>query len=294
MEARVGNPMEPIAVRTNLGWTVYGPRYSTTVATNNYLGVHQQTKNDDQHEHPQSCHMMKDTVVTITQETNVRKAPERTKKPTTGRFETELLGKSHFDKQIIGCKQNKQVNIGTAPAKQRQVEGTYTSHVSAQKARPRHGEFQSEEIRWKQAAVHRSGSWLDAKGRKWKRQTGSLPENMQQQSKGISQQNSLKLGESTLVINRKNRKSFNRGVVEVTIQSPQGRALNRHVSTTGDTGSKNNKFGVVKGQGKFGNTECYGLGCCDAVVSLRETLNRPSCEYRLSQHKATERSSSGR
>ncbi|XP_062701927.1 uncharacterized protein LOC134285360 [Aedes albopictus] len=47
IEAKVGTPVEPIAVQTKLGWTVYGPRQTTSAVTGNYLGYHQQITNED-------------------------------------------------------------------------------------------------------------------------------------------------------------------------------------------------------------------------------------------------------
>lgn len=223
METKVGNPMEPIAVRTNLGWTVYGPRFSSTAATGNYLGYHQQITNDSQHERPKNCHPMEDTVIAISQESDVRKPPERTKNATSGRCEIGMLGKidtlqvpdnhpmsiqSNFDKQIGECKQKEQVHFKIAPEKQRQVEESTTKHVSAQKVRPRGGEFQPERIRWKQAAVQRPAMIR----RKWKRQSDTFPEKIHQRSKWIDERNQLELGNTAVtdefMFNRKELAAF--------------------------------------------------------------------------------------
>ncbi|XP_062537709.1 uncharacterized protein LOC134206043 [Armigeres subalbatus] len=98
LEAKVGTPMEPIAVRTNLGWTVYGPRQSTTVAAGNYLGYHQQITNDDLHELLKSHYALEESVVMIPQETEeerrAREILERTTKRIGDRYETGLLWKT--------------------------------------------------------------------------------------------------------------------------------------------------------------------------------------------------------
>ncbi|XP_062538908.1 uncharacterized protein LOC134207201 [Armigeres subalbatus] len=98
LEAKVGTPMEPIAVRTNLGWTVYGPRQSTTVAAGNYLGYHQQITNDDLHELLKSHYALEESVMMIPQETEeerrAREILERTTKRIGDRYETGLLWKT--------------------------------------------------------------------------------------------------------------------------------------------------------------------------------------------------------
>ncbi|XP_062538860.1 uncharacterized protein LOC134207155 [Armigeres subalbatus] len=98
LEAKVGTPMEPIAVHTNLGWTVYGPRQSTTVAAGNYLGYHQQITNDDLHELLKSHYALEESVVMIPQETEeekrARKILERTTKRIGNRYETGLVWKT--------------------------------------------------------------------------------------------------------------------------------------------------------------------------------------------------------
>ncbi|XP_062539013.1 uncharacterized protein LOC134207307 [Armigeres subalbatus] len=98
LEAKVGTSMEPIAVRTKLGWTVYGPRQSTTVAVGNYLGYHQHITNDDLHELLKSHYALEESVVAIPQETaeerRAREILERTTRRVGDRFETGLLWKN--------------------------------------------------------------------------------------------------------------------------------------------------------------------------------------------------------
>ncbi|XP_062704792.1 uncharacterized protein LOC109426472 [Aedes albopictus] len=285
MEARVGNPMEPIAVRTNLGWTVYGPRYSTSVAASNYLGYHQQIISVDQHKHFKSRYATEDTMRALSQETDeekeLQRSPERTNKPTSNCFETELLGKID-DLQIPDSyprtlptkkrfeKNQKRCGNFAAPPKQRLViEGTTTKRVSVQEAYSRREE---------QPKAQRSGSWsvlMNTSSSKWKRQSGSSPENIQQQSKCIDEQNPLKLGDSEFGIHSENRRSLKREDVEVNMQSSDGRIRQARVSPL----MIQNRIDVVERNGKFENAECYGLGCCDAVVSFKESLNRPNNEH---------------
>ncbi|XP_062711976.1 uncharacterized protein LOC115267455 [Aedes albopictus] len=98
IEAKVGTPMEPIAVRTKLGWTVYGPRQTTSSAAGNYLGYHQQITNEDLHELLKSHYALEESVVAIPQETaeekRAREILERTTKRVGDRFETGLLWKT--------------------------------------------------------------------------------------------------------------------------------------------------------------------------------------------------------
>ncbi|XP_065094567.1 uncharacterized protein LOC135715082 [Ochlerotatus camptorhynchus] len=98
IEAKVGAPADPIAVRCKLGWTVYGPRHSTTVAAGNYFGYHQGTTNEDLHELPKSHYALEESVVAVQQESTedkrAREILERTTKRIGERFETGLLWKT--------------------------------------------------------------------------------------------------------------------------------------------------------------------------------------------------------
>ncbi|XP_053699180.1 uncharacterized protein LOC128746160 [Sabethes cyaneus] len=98
IEAKVGAPVEPIAVRCKLGWTVYGPRHSTTVGTGNFIGHHQAITNEDLHELLKSHYALEQSVVEIPQESSedrrAREILERTTKRIGDRFETGLLFKS--------------------------------------------------------------------------------------------------------------------------------------------------------------------------------------------------------
>ncbi|XP_065077560.1 uncharacterized protein LOC135700833 [Ochlerotatus camptorhynchus] len=98
MEAKVGAPVEPIAVRCKFGWTVYGPRHSATVAAGNYFGYHQAITNEDLHELLKSHYALEESVVMVpqesTEEKRAREILERTTKRVGDRFETGLLWKT--------------------------------------------------------------------------------------------------------------------------------------------------------------------------------------------------------
>ncbi|XP_058838037.1 uncharacterized protein LOC131693851 [Topomyia yanbarensis] len=97
IEAKVGTQMDPIAVRTNLAWTVYGPRQSTTASAAIYLGYHHRISNDDLHELLKSHYALEESVIAILQETGeekrAREILERTTRRVGDRFETGLLWK---------------------------------------------------------------------------------------------------------------------------------------------------------------------------------------------------------
>ncbi|XP_062708301.1 uncharacterized protein LOC134288217 [Aedes albopictus] len=65
IEAKVGTPMEPIAVRTKLGWTVYGPQHTTSATAGNYLGHHRQMNEDLAPEPLKSNYALEESMVTI-------------------------------------------------------------------------------------------------------------------------------------------------------------------------------------------------------------------------------------
>ncbi|XP_062713770.1 uncharacterized protein LOC134290617 [Aedes albopictus] len=96
MEAKVGTPVEPIAVRTKLGWTVYGPRQQTPAAADNYLGYHRQVTNEDLP--PESHYASKESVVTISRGTVEKKWAQRIRERTAqlvgDRCEDESLSKT--------------------------------------------------------------------------------------------------------------------------------------------------------------------------------------------------------
>nr|XP_029724601.1 uncharacterized protein LOC115264719 [Aedes albopictus] len=81
MEAKVGTPMEPIAVRTKFGWTVYGPRQTTSATACNYLGCHRQIKEDLPPESLRRNYALEESVVFIPRGTAEKKA--RTSERTT-------------------------------------------------------------------------------------------------------------------------------------------------------------------------------------------------------------------
>ncbi|XP_062702122.1 uncharacterized protein LOC134285435 [Aedes albopictus] len=105
VEAKVGTPMEPIAVCTKLGWTVYGPRQQTPAAADNYLGYHRQVTNEDLP--PESYFASKESVVTISRGTVAKKWAQRIRERTTqlvgDRCEAESLSKTRRQ-EITTCR----------------------------------------------------------------------------------------------------------------------------------------------------------------------------------------------
>ncbi|XP_053686221.1 uncharacterized protein LOC128735757 [Sabethes cyaneus] len=98
LEAKAGTPVEPIAVRCKLGWTVYGSRHSATGAAGGYLGFHQGISNEDLHELLKSHYALEESVIVVPQETaeerRAREILEQTTKRVGDRFETGLLWKT--------------------------------------------------------------------------------------------------------------------------------------------------------------------------------------------------------
>ncbi|XP_058827968.1 uncharacterized protein LOC131687894 [Topomyia yanbarensis] len=103
LEAKMGTPVDPIAVKCNLGWTVYGPKNPITASVGNYLGYHKEITNEDLHELLRSHYALEESVVIVPRETEedrrARKILEHTTKRVCERFETGLLWKTddpHF------------------------------------------------------------------------------------------------------------------------------------------------------------------------------------------------------
>ncbi|XP_058456571.1 uncharacterized protein LOC131433969 [Malaya genurostris] len=98
LEAKMGTPADPIAVKCNLGWTVYGPKHSMQAQVENYLGYHKEITNEDLHELLRSHYALEESVVIVPQETKeerrARETLERTTKRVGERFETGLLWKT--------------------------------------------------------------------------------------------------------------------------------------------------------------------------------------------------------
>ncbi|XP_062704050.1 uncharacterized protein LOC134286454 [Aedes albopictus] len=98
-EAKIGTVAEPIAVRCQLGWTVYGPKLSSTAAAvNGYMNVHQGVTNEDLHDLLKNHYAVEESVVTVqlesADEKRAREILERTTKRVGDRFETGLLWKT--------------------------------------------------------------------------------------------------------------------------------------------------------------------------------------------------------
>ncbi|XP_062699137.1 uncharacterized protein LOC134284320 [Aedes albopictus] len=99
LEAKVGSIMEPIAVKCQLGWTVYGPKQSSTAASGSgYVNVHQKITNEDLHDLLRNHYAVEESVVTVQLESaedrRAREILERTTKRVGECFETGLLWKT--------------------------------------------------------------------------------------------------------------------------------------------------------------------------------------------------------
>ncbi|XP_062541725.1 uncharacterized protein LOC134209727 [Armigeres subalbatus] len=115
-EARIGTTQEPIAVRCKLGWTVYGPR-QTTSASGGFLGYHQKISNEDLHDILKNHYALEESVIKVRNESvddrRAREIMEHTTKRVGNRFETGLLWKMdeiHFpDSYLMATKRMKQL-----------------------------------------------------------------------------------------------------------------------------------------------------------------------------------------
>ncbi|XP_065087297.1 uncharacterized protein LOC135709035 [Ochlerotatus camptorhynchus] len=96
-EAKVGKPGEPIAVRSKLGWAVYGPNEVQLSNAEVYLGHHDEVSNQELHDLLKSQYALEDSVVVkLTESEDDRRAREileRTTRRVGDRFETGLLWK---------------------------------------------------------------------------------------------------------------------------------------------------------------------------------------------------------
>ncbi|XP_055542732.1 uncharacterized protein LOC129728321 [Wyeomyia smithii] len=95
LEAKAGFPVEPIAVRCKLGWTVYGSRHSANASLGEFLGYHREISNEDLHELLRRHYALEESVVILPQESaedkRARAILEGTTKRIGNRFETGLL-----------------------------------------------------------------------------------------------------------------------------------------------------------------------------------------------------------
>ncbi|XP_062704770.1 uncharacterized protein LOC134287082 [Aedes albopictus] len=107
IETKVGTPREPIAVRTKLGWTVYGPRQTTSAAAGNYFGYHRQIANDDlPPELFKSQFSLEESEVAIPRGKKkcVLKIRERTTPLAGDRCDTDLLSKARPAPRMLGVR----------------------------------------------------------------------------------------------------------------------------------------------------------------------------------------------
>ncbi|XP_053692624.1 uncharacterized protein LOC128741073 [Sabethes cyaneus] len=95
LEAKIGTISEPIAVRCQLGWTVYGPRRASLESQGHYLGYHQEVSNEDLHDLLKNHHALEESVVRVQRESaedkRARSILEQTTKRVGDHFETGLL-----------------------------------------------------------------------------------------------------------------------------------------------------------------------------------------------------------
>lgn len=99
LEAKIGTVSEPIAVRCQLGWTVYGPRKSSTAAKlTGFVNVHHSVTNEDLHDLLKNHYAVEESVVAIHLESIEDQRANEILKRTTKRigecFETGLLWKT--------------------------------------------------------------------------------------------------------------------------------------------------------------------------------------------------------
>ncbi|XP_062558270.1 uncharacterized protein LOC134223146 [Armigeres subalbatus] len=102
LESRVGNPGDPIAVRTQLGWTVYGPKQQTD-QTAGFFGHHdvQHTADLELHELLHNFFTLEESGISVTplpESNEDRRARELLEKTTVrkgDRYETGLLWKEN-------------------------------------------------------------------------------------------------------------------------------------------------------------------------------------------------------
>ncbi|XP_058817455.1 uncharacterized protein LOC131680761 [Topomyia yanbarensis] len=96
IESRMGRPGEPIAVRSKLGWTVYGPKVDT-LPVEPLVGFHERVTNEDLHSLLKTYYAVEESNVTVLQESKedrrARDILERTTKRVGEHFETGLLWK---------------------------------------------------------------------------------------------------------------------------------------------------------------------------------------------------------
>lgn len=99
LESRVGDINEPIATRSHLGWTIYGPKYGTN--PNQFIGQHDGSTNQELHDMIQSFFKVEESGITVQQlpvsATDARALAllESTTIRINGHYETGLLWKKN-------------------------------------------------------------------------------------------------------------------------------------------------------------------------------------------------------
>ncbi|XP_053690919.1 uncharacterized protein LOC128739459 [Sabethes cyaneus] len=98
IEAKIGEPGELIAVRSKLGWAVYGPSRMLQESTEAYLGHHNVVSNQDLHDLLKSQYALEESVTVKLPESDedrrAREILESTTRRVGDRFETGLLWKN--------------------------------------------------------------------------------------------------------------------------------------------------------------------------------------------------------
>ncbi|XP_062557235.1 uncharacterized protein LOC134222107 [Armigeres subalbatus] len=101
MNAKVGQPGEPIAVKSKLGWTIYGPT-KRRQEVRNFVGYHHPVSNEDLHNLLREHYALEESVVGVSQESEEEKRAQEILERTTvrvgDRFETGMLWKVEYPK----------------------------------------------------------------------------------------------------------------------------------------------------------------------------------------------------
>ncbi|XP_055591330.1 uncharacterized protein LOC129743369 [Uranotaenia lowii] len=96
LETKIGNIGDPVAVRSKLGWSIYGPIQNLQVAQPNaYVGIHAEPTNQEIYDLIKVQYVVEESPVTVTKESKedqrARELLEKTTVRIGNRFETGLL-----------------------------------------------------------------------------------------------------------------------------------------------------------------------------------------------------------
>lgn len=98
VDARLGEPGEPIAVKSPLGWTIYGPRRGAKSSDAHMVGYHDEISNEQIHDLIKRQYALEESVICRLKESaedrRAREILETTTVRVGDRFETGLLWKS--------------------------------------------------------------------------------------------------------------------------------------------------------------------------------------------------------